>query len=916
MRNVRIGTMVALAMGSLVVLLGVLAATSWFSLEREAKVRQQLSEETYPAVQAFDTLMAAQAREQQALTALLVPELRDRARDAAHKSLADGRFEMDASLSRLDKLPRTPEIEAAWTADKAAVNAWIASTETIVDSVQPYEDLLAQLDPPAKPKELAEARVAAWEAYGQSLEAFKEADARLVAARQAVLSQSGESKAAALSAERKTRVALVATAAAILVLGVLLTVLIRRAVARAVTGLVREAGALGEAVEAGQLGARASAEHVQEEFRPVVERMNEVMDAFARPIAVTVEALTTLAAGEAPAYIEEPYAGDFDKIKTSVNDLIRVVKQRGKDLDLLIAAAVEGRLDYRANPSRYQGGNARLITALNQMLDALVSPLQVAAGTVDRIARGDLPPPITAEYRGDFDLLKQNLNTCVAAVHALVEDVQQLAGAAVRGQLSVRADPSRHLGEFRAVVEGLNATLDAVVGPVDVAARAVEQIARGEIPPPIPEQAGDFSRLRDNLNTCIAAVNALVRDTDLLAQAALEGRLSVRADAARHQGQFREVVEGANRTVEALLAPVVESTGVLERLAARDLRARVTGSFPGDHARAKDAVNRTAEALHEALSQVSAAVDQVSGASAQIASSSQAVASGASEQASSLQETTSSIGAVAQMIERATDHAHAADRIARTARAAADEGTAAVDHLQQTMGRIKASAEGTSQIIRDVSDIAFQTNLLALNAAVEAARAGDAGRGFAVVAEEVRSLAMRAKEAAGKTEELIRQSVKETEQGEQAARQVSGQLAQIQQGVSKVSDAVAEIAAAAREQSSGIAQVNRAVTEMDKVTQQNAASAEESSSAASELSSQAADLASMVSAFRLEQGGPSAGPRAVAGAPRRPALAPAAAAAPAAPARPARPVTPAGRAPTAGGADPFPMDDPGEIRDF
>jgi methyl-accepting chemotaxis protein len=168
------------------------------------------------------------------------------------------------------------------------------------------------------------------------------------------------------------------------------------------------------------------------------------------------------------------------------------------------------------------------------------------------------------------------------------------------------------------------------------------------------------------------------------------------------------------------------------------------------------------------------------------------------------------------------------------------------------MGRIQQSAEGTSQIIKDVSDIAFQTNLLALNAAVEAARAGEAGRGFAVVAEEVRSLALRAKEAATKTEALIRQSVKQAGEGELAARQVAGKLGDIAKGVSRVADIVTEIAAAAKEQSGRLGDLDQAITSMDKVTQQNAASAEESSSAASELSGQSEELAAMVKTFRLK----------------------------------------------------------------
>ncbi len=177
------------------------------------------------------------------------------------------------------------------------------------------------------------------------------------------------------------------------------------------------------------------------------------------------------------------------------------------------------------------------------------------------------------------------------------------------------------------------------------------------------------------------------------------------------------------------------------------------------------------------------------------------------------------------------------------------------------MGRIRSSAEGTSQIIRDINDIAFQTNLLALNAAVEAARAGEAGRGFAVVAEEVRSLALRSKEAASKTETLIRESVRQAEEGEASSRNMAGKLGDIVGSVEQVASIVTEIAASAGEQASGIGQVQGAVSEMDKVTQQNAASAEESSSAAAELSAQAADLTAMLGTFRLGDGAaPSARP--------------------------------------------------------
>ncbi len=346
-------------------------------------------------------------------------------------------------------------------------------------------------------------------------------------------------------------------------------------------------------------------------------------------------------------------------------------------------------------------------------------------------------------------------------------------------------------------------------------------------------------------------ITGLQAETDRLITSAVEGKLSVRADSEKVHFEFAAVTNGFNRMLDAIMAPISEASTVLEQLARHDLTARVKGEYQGDHARIKDAVNQTASALHESLSQVSSAAEQVSAASGEIALSSQTVADGASQQASSLAQTSSALESMSAMSKRTADNASQANALAQAAKSAAASGSDSVAQMSEAMAKIKASAEGTSQIIKDINEIAFQTNLLALNAAVEAARAGEAGRGFAVVAEEVRSLALRSKEAAMKTEELIRESVRQAGEGKSMSAEVSDKLTEILQGIEKVNGIVNEISASAKEQSSGVDQINRAVADINKITQQNAANSEESSSAAAELSSQAEELAAMVSSFRL-----------------------------------------------------------------
>jgi methyl-accepting chemotaxis protein len=450
-----------------------------------------------------------------------------------------------------------------------------------------------------------------------------------------------------------------------------------------------------------------------------------------------------------------------------------------------------------------------------------------------------------------------------AGIRSVLSESARLTAAIRAGALSTRIDPAPLPAEFQPIAQGMNETLDAFAVPYALTADAIERISRGDLPSKLTQElAGDFDRLRRAVNALIDVV--LMRNEDLreLIAAASEGRLQHRAELSKYPGYNARMMGAVNGLLDALVTPMRDAAAVLDRLAARDLTARMAGTYQGDFERLKTAVNTTAGALAGALSQVATTVQQVSAASSQIAGSSQGVAAGASEQAAALEQTSSQLETMSASTRHAAASAQHADALARSARGAAEAGGASVAAMREAMGRIRASAERTSHIIKTINEIAFQTNLLALNAAVEAARAGDAGRGFAVVAEEVRSLALRSKQAANETEELIRDSVGHAGEGERISGEVSANLGGIVDAIAKVTGTVAEMAAGAREQAAGIEQVSKAVSEMDRVTQGNAAASEQSSAAAAELVSRAEELARLVAEFRLPaaSGAPFAAP--------------------------------------------------------
>jgi methyl-accepting chemotaxis protein len=287
----------------------------------------------------------------------------------------------------------------------------------------------------------------------------------------------------------------------------------------------------------------------------------------------------------------------------------------------------------------------------------------------------------------------------------------------------------------------------------------------------------------------------------------------------------------------SITAPIGLLVGVVEKMAAGDLRESPEVDRNDETGRLLAAVKAMVEKLGEVIGEVRGGAEALTAASTQVSSTSQSLSQGTGEQAASVEETTSSLEEMSASITQNAENSRQTEQMANQGARNADESGKAVN---ETVGAMKSIAEKISII----EEIAYQTNLLALNAAIEAARAGEHGRGFAVVATEVRKLAERAQKAAKEIGELAGSSVKVAER--------SGVLiAELVPAIRKTADLVQEVTAASQEQSAGVQQVSKAMAQVDQVTQRNASAAEELSSTAEEMSSQAEALLQIIGFFQV-----------------------------------------------------------------
>ncbi len=381
--------------------------------------------------------------------------------------------------------------------------------------------------------------------------------------------------------------------------------------------------------------------------------------------------------------------------------------------------------------------------------------------------------------------------------------------------------------------------------PIIEVTRTMHELAAGDLTVE-PKHSADRNEIGEMARAVLVFRDAANEKARLEAEAEQQRSLSedVRADNERAQhaaiAHEREIVAG--------------SIGAgLSRLAAKDLRFRLSSDIPEAYSKLQSDFNAAIAQLEAAMASVAMRGGAIQVGTVQIASATDDLSRRTEQQATSLEEAAATLEEVTAMVRRtaqSTDHARA---VAGAAQIDGEKSGEVIRRAVEAMSAIEKSSQQITQIIGVIDEIAFQTNLLALNAGVEAARAGDAGRGFAVVASEVRALAQRSAGAAKEIKTLISTSAGQVSQGVALVAETGRSLQRIVGQVSEINGVVADIAAGAKEQAIAVEAVNDTISEMDKATQQNAAMAEESTAASHTLSDEAQRLAALIAEFEVAQ---------------------------------------------------------------
>ncbi|WP_405394402.1 HAMP domain-containing protein [Microbispora hainanensis] len=364
-----------------------------------------------------------------------------------------------------------------------------------------------------------------------------------------------------------------------------------------VTRVAREVGT------EGQLGGQARVPNVAGTWKDLTDNVNSMADNLTNQVRSIAQVTTAVAKGDLSQKIRVDARGEILELKETINTMVDQLSSFADEVTRVAReVGTEGGLGGQATVRGVSGTWKDLTDSVNVMASNLTSQVRSIAQVATAVAKGDLSQKITVEAKGEVAALAQTINTMVDTLSAFADEVTRVAReVGTEGQLGGQARVPNVAGTWKDLTDNVNSMADNLTNQVRSIAQVTTAVAEGDLTRKIDVVArGEILALKTTINTMVDQLSSFAAEVTRVArEVGSEGRLGGQAEVEGVSGTWKRLTENVNELAGNLTRQVRAIAEVTSAVTSGDLTRSITVDAEGELADLKDNVNSMVESLRE-----------------------------------------------------------------------------------------------------------------------------------------------------------------------------------------------------------------------------------------------------------------------------------------------------------------------------